>query len=1411
MLHLNGSALHGTGAFVLQNSTFPVGRYVRLTMSAAGATVQPEINLAELEVLSGGLNVALGKPCSLSTAPYFDGGSTTYTASLAFDGKADTWAGSTPSGMVDVWLEVDLGAPVAVHAIRVLPRQECCASRGAGGLVTVHDASAGKGVVWSTRLPAAFVTTHWNVLDTRTTSAGVGSVTHTTDRYGREGGAMVLGVGTSLVMQPPSRFLPSRNAPRTTSAWVKIPPSPTASTLSLLQQGVPRASNESGSCTVSTVAGDGRTTSLGDGQLATSAAVGYVVGVLTDTAGRLVLWEHSDPSRVRRVDTGTGIISSLVNAAGVKGYGGDGGQAHLATLANPWSAVTDGKGDIYIVDRGNNRVRKVDAQTNVITTWVGTGTAGFSGDGGLASAAQLNLPLGLAWCEIDNSLIIADIDNRRIRKIDANGVISTIAGNGADASTGDGGLATAASVSKVHGLACDAAGNVYIGMYPGGRIRLINATTRIISTIVGTGTISSTGTGLAATAATVNSPVGVTLDAHGNLVWSELDSHYVRMRARDGRAYSVAGSGDAGFVGDGAHDGLSMNTWFRSPHPPHIDVNGTLWIPDALNYRVRRIASDCLAGGQDWRWGVHVQEGTQRAVRALRGGATSTSISDGKWHHVAVSYDGAVSRTYVDGALVGAWRSSINTPHDAALVVGDSVAGYASEQLAGAPIFDLRLYSRALSHAEIAGLAQPTLPRFPDLAVVNPTYRKGATSYVWYCSAGFYGATVSAELNAADSSWSMPQSAPVCTPCPPGTNSAQGSTICIPDTNLTAYARSTCAVQGQACLITVPGGTKAGSILAGAPLVSHHGETVWSFAADAAQTTAAITISPAGVLTATVDLPSTPAVFVLGVTARGANPSLRAVDVDPGQCSSQNATADAEFTGTGLYDSRPVANGGACRQRCCDDPSCRLYTYALMGDVSCTPSEGTGCCRLYVEAGQTLNSEGYTEGYASGRLWTWQGGALQLNVTVVVNSSGSAQSVVTQPALPTRSCPPGYNGPQALEGGASACLQRVDSYTAANASAQVCSALLDGAGQSIAASFVPLSASTGAGPCGGSGRVWNGLRVSALTAGAVSNTTPLLLSRIVHSGTGESSTSGAAQPPAAGAWGVDPSLIAWLDPATAVASTGSGVLSLPNRGTMGGSAVPVRGTTSGMTVTVSDTAPALRFVASSNETLVLPLDGDAVSAAVRRTGVFTLAYAARFTASGALATLGAPIHSGSDWWLGLGGGLVGGYKMAGAESASGAVAGTGWHVVIAEVTLGRATPNDDYMTWRGGAQLRVFVNGDVTTFALAAVPPLAGLSLGGLTDAEVGEVQLYARALTVRERGALEGSFFRKYRPGWNVTSPTFADASLTVWFDPAMIVPAGSTNPAVMRASCSSAQRARTISKCGPRSSSRSSRSNVR
>jgi len=269
---------------------------------------------------------------------------------------------------------------------------------------------------------------------------------------------------------------------------------------------------------------------------------------------------------------------------GSPSFAGDGGLATSASFHVPYGAIADAAGNVYIADPVNYRVRKINL-SGIVNTIAGNGSSSSSGDGGPATSAGLNWPADLALDAAGN-LYIGEYFGHRVRKVTPGGTITTIAGNGSPASTGDGGPATSASLNGPWGLAFDAIGNLYIACRDGNKIRKVD-TSGIISTIAGTGTAGYTGDHGPATSATFSGPIGIAVDAAGNIYVCENGNHTVRKINTSGTITTVAGiGGSAGYGSDGV---AATSTTLNSPVGMDCDPSGVLYISDQSNNRIRKV------------------------------------------------------------------------------------------------------------------------------------------------------------------------------------------------------------------------------------------------------------------------------------------------------------------------------------------------------------------------------------------------------------------------------------------------------------------------------------------------------------------------------------------------------------------------------------------------------------------------------------------------------------------------------------------------------------------------------------------------------------------------------------------------------------------------------------------------------
>jgi len=382
---------------------------------------------------------------------------------------------------------------------------------------------------------------------------------------------------------------------------------------------------------ISTVAGNGLFGYCGDGGPATTATLGEPIGVGIDTSGNVIFADYNN-NVVRKINVSSGIISTIAGN-GVAGYAGDGGGAlgaintyagsgtpgfggdgSLATAAivdiqNPAGICQDGAGNTYFSDYTNNRIRIVTPGGSISTIAGSSSLPGYCGDGALAVNATLNNPLGLA-ADPSGNLVFADYNNNVVRKINmGTGVISTIAGNGVAGFSGDGGGAggsintfagngvpgiingapSVAEMQNPAGICQDAAGNTYFSDFTNNRIRMVSAATGLVSTFAGTGTPGYSGDNGAAPGAALNGPNGMWI-ASNSLYFADLNNNVIRkIDLATTFITTVAGSGAAGFAGDGG-PATAITCKLNHPNSVFVDGSGNIFITDGANERIREVS-----------------------------------------------------------------------------------------------------------------------------------------------------------------------------------------------------------------------------------------------------------------------------------------------------------------------------------------------------------------------------------------------------------------------------------------------------------------------------------------------------------------------------------------------------------------------------------------------------------------------------------------------------------------------------------------------------------------------------------------------------------------------------------------------------------------------------------------------------
>ena len=338
---------------------------------------------------------------------------------------------------------------------------------------------------------------------------------------------------------------------------------------------------------ISTVAGDGTPGFAGDGGPAIEGKLSFPADVILDVQGDLFIADTSN-NRVRRVDGTSGVITTVAGT-GTFGFSGDGGRADRATMRAPQGLAIDRQGNLFIADTFNNRVRKIDPATSIITTAVGNGNFAFSGDSGLAVDAALRHPTALAVGSQDR-LFIADTLNHRVRLLDpATQRVDTVAGNGTPELSGDGGLAEAAGLFQPEGIALDGQGNLFIADTANHRIRRVEVFTQVIDTVAGTEVDSFVGDGGLAKFATLRTPEGIVLDGDNNVIISDTGNRRIRVINSDTDLIdTVAGNGSANYSGDG---GTAKSAALFALGGTAHDAAGNLFIADTSNHRIRRVAA----------------------------------------------------------------------------------------------------------------------------------------------------------------------------------------------------------------------------------------------------------------------------------------------------------------------------------------------------------------------------------------------------------------------------------------------------------------------------------------------------------------------------------------------------------------------------------------------------------------------------------------------------------------------------------------------------------------------------------------------------------------------------------------------------------------------------------------------------
>jgi sugar lactone lactonase YvrE len=428
---------------------------------------------------------------------------------------------------------------------------------------------------------------------------------------------------------------------------------------------------------ITTVAGKGTYGYSGDGGAATNAELRSPAAIAVDTDGNFFIADKGNYI-IRRVGT-NGVISTVAGNRTFD-YSGDGGAATNAALGWPDGVTVDGAGNIFIADQAYDVIRKVDTN-GIITTVAGNGTAGYSGDGGLATSASLNAPAGLVVDAADN-LLIADYSNDRIRKVASNGIITTVAGIGWSRFLGDGGLAVNASLYYPAGVAVAEAGNLFIADRYNERVREVTPN-GVITTVAGNGTPGYSGDWSQATSAELNGPSGVAVDSAGNFFIADSSNNRVREVAAYGMIFTIAGNGTPAYSGDG---GLATSAALNDPLSVAVDATTNLFIADCSNNRVRKVALN-------------------ETITSIAGNGTGAYSGDGgAATNAELSYPSGVAGDAIGNLLIADNGNhvirKIDTNGIITTVAGNGTASYAGD---GGPATNAALFYPAAVAVDAAG------------------------------------------------------------------------------------------------------------------------------------------------------------------------------------------------------------------------------------------------------------------------------------------------------------------------------------------------------------------------------------------------------------------------------------------------------------------------------------------------------------------------------------------------------------------------------------------------------------------------------------------------------------------------------------------------------------------------------------
>lgn len=330
------------------------------------------------------------------------------------------------------------------------------------------------------------------------------------------------------------------------------------------------------------LAGNGRSGNTGDGGPAKEAQVGGPFGLVLGPDGALYVCEIANHS-IRRIDMQTKKISTVAGS-GKPGYAGDGGDATKASCFEPYEVRFDAQGNMYFVEMKNHLVRRVDATTNLIATVAGTGKPGFSGDGGLATHAELKQPHSIA-IPGDGSLYIADIGNHRIRRVNLeSGIIDTMSGTGTKGDTPDGAPLRGTPLSGPRALDASSPREMYLALREGHAVYRIDLKQQRLTHLSGDGTPGYRGDGQPAIHGRFNGPKGISVGPGGDVYIADTENHVIRVLRRvSGKLETLVGDGTRG---DGP-EGDPRRCRLAQPHGVFAAPDGRVFIGDSSNHRIR--------------------------------------------------------------------------------------------------------------------------------------------------------------------------------------------------------------------------------------------------------------------------------------------------------------------------------------------------------------------------------------------------------------------------------------------------------------------------------------------------------------------------------------------------------------------------------------------------------------------------------------------------------------------------------------------------------------------------------------------------------------------------------------------------------------------------------------------------------